>query len=163
MTPKPEQLTIREFQPGDQPAFRRLNEEWILRDFAMEPKDEECLNHPENTILSSGGRIFFAILDGRAVGCCALVAAASGEFELAKMAVTQSLQGRGIGRRLLATAIDHARAAGAARLFLETNSKLAAAIRLYESMGFRHIPADRVPPSPYSRSDTAMELKFDFH
>ena len=35
MKPIPAELTIREFTPGDRAAFRRLNEEWILRYFAM--------------------------------------------------------------------------------------------------------------------------------
>ena len=75
------------------------------------------------------------------------------------MAVTEACQRAGVGRRLLEEAIAAARAAGATRLHLETNRKLGAAIRLYESLGFRHIPAERVAPSPYARSDVAMELE----
>jgi GNAT superfamily N-acetyltransferase len=93
------------------------------------------------------------------VGCCALVATVSGEFEVAKMAVTERCQRAGVGRRLLEEAIAAAKAAGATRLFLETNRKLGAAIRLYESLGFRHIPAERVVASPYARSDVSMELE----
>jgi GNAT superfamily N-acetyltransferase len=74
------------------------------------------------------------------------------------MAVTESSQGAGVGRRLLEAAIAEARAAGARRLYLETNRKLGPAIRLYESMGFRHLPPERVVPSPYVRSDVSMEL-----
>jgi GNAT superfamily N-acetyltransferase len=150
--------TIREFQPGDEAAFRTLNEEWIVRYFAIEPKDRESLNDPQGTILDIGGRIFLAVRDGRPIGCCALIALAPGEFELAKMAVTESCQGAGVGRRLLDAAIAAARSSGAHRLYLETNRKLAPAIRLYESLGFRHLPPERVVPSPYARSNVAMEL-----
>ena len=97
---------IREFLPGDESAFRRLNEEWILRYFAMEAKDEEALADPHSRILDRGGRIFFAIHQGEAVGCCALVAIGQGEFEVAKMAVTEASQGMGIGRRLLAKVLE---------------------------------------------------------
>ena len=83
---------------------------------------------------------------------------APGEFEVAKMAVTDAAQGLGIGRRLLQATIETARESGAARLFLETNSVLAPAIRLYESVGFRHVPAERRKVSPYARSDVQMEL-----
>ena len=155
------QPIIREFMPGDEAAFRRLNEEWILRYFVMEAKDEEVLADPQGRILNRGGRIFFAIEQGEPVGCCALLATSPGEFEVAKMAVTQSSQGLGIGRRLLAKVVDEARTAGAHRLFLETNHQLAPAIRLYESMGFRHLPPQRVKPSDYARSDVSMELRFD--
>ena len=155
------ELTIREFQAGDEADFRRLNEEWINRHFAMEPKDEAALADPQGTILQAGGRIFLAFQDGRAVGCCALLAIGSAEFEVAKMAVTETARRSGIGRQLLEKGIHEARAAGARRLYLETNSKLEPAIRLYESLGFQHIPVERVAPSPYVRSNVSMELCFN--
>jgi putative acetyltransferase len=151
-------LTIREFQPGDEGAFRDLNVEWIERYFTLEPKDREMLEHPREKILDRGGRIFFAVRDGASIGCCALIAMGPGEFEVAKMAVAPSHRGGGIGRVLLEQVIAEARASGVTRLFLETNRKLAPAIRLYESVGFRHIPADQVAPSPYARCDISMEL-----
>lgn len=158
MTPQAIELTIREFAAGDEIAFRRLNEEWIIRYFALEPKDEYTLADPRGTILDGGGRIFFAVRHGETVGCCALLAMGPGEFEVAKMAVTESSQGIGAGRRLLERAIAEARASGATRLYLETNRKLVAAIRLYESLGFRHLLPERVVPSPYARAEVFMEL-----
>jgi len=155
-------VTIREFRPGDEAAFRRLNEEWISRYFAMESKDEASLADPRRSILEPGGRIFLAFRDDQAVGCCALLRMGPEEFEVAKMAVTETSKGAGIGRRLLETAIAAARSLGARRLYLETNRKLTPAIRLYESLGFLHIPPERVVPSPYARSDVSMELCVDF-
>ena len=157
MAPERE-LEIREFEPGDEIAFRALNEEWITRYFALEPKDVASLADPQASILDRGGRIFLAVRNGRPIGCCALLAMGPGEFEVAKMAVTESCQGAGIGRRLLAATIEGARALGARRLYLETNSKLATAIHLYESLGFRHVPLERVAPSPYARANVHMEL-----
>ena len=154
-------VTIREFRAGDETAFRRLNEEWINRYFAMETKDEASLADPWRTILDPGGRIVLAFQDDEAVGCCALLAMRPGEFEVAKMAVTEKSQGLGIGRQLLESLIAWARAAGARRLYLETNGRLTPAIRLYESLQFRHIPAERVIPSPYARSNVSMELYLD--
>jgi GNAT superfamily N-acetyltransferase len=154
-------IDIREFTAGDEAAFRKLNEEWIVRHFALEHKDEISLADPHGTILAHGGRIFLAIRDGRPVGCCALLAMAPGEFEVAKMAVTESSQGAGIGRHLLQRVITEARASGARRLYLETNRKLAPAIRLYESIGFRHLSPERIIPSPYARADVYMELNLD--
>ncbi len=153
-------VTIREYQPGDQESFRRLNEEWILRHFSMEPKDQHALDDPEETILRCGGRIFFAVQGAKTVGCCALLDAGAGEYEVAKMAVTAAARGRGIGRLLLARIIEAAQAAGANRLFLETNHALVPAIRLYESMGFRHLEPDRRRTSDYARSDVQMEMRF---
>jgi putative acetyltransferase len=152
------EITIREFRPGDESAFRTLNEEWITRHFVLEPKDEDSLANPWETILDCGGRILLAVRGGRPIGCCALLAMAPGEFEVAKMAVTESSQRNGAGRRLLEEIIAEARSAGARRLYLETNRKLTAAIRLYESLGFRHLPPERVVPSAYARADVYMEL-----
>jgi putative acetyltransferase len=158
MTTPQTELAIREFTPGDEADFRRLNEEWIIRYFALEPKEKELLADPQGIILDRGGRIFLAVQDGETVGSCALLAMAPGEFEVAKMAVTESHRRAGIGRRLLEKAVEEARASGAHRLYLETNRKLVNAIRLYESLGFRHLPPQRITPSPYARADVYMEL-----
>jgi putative acetyltransferase len=151
-------IAVREFEAGDEEAFRRLNVEWISRYFKLEPKDEYVFQNPRATILDGGGRIFFAERGGELVGCCALVAMGPGEFEVAKMAVTMSAQGLGIGRLVLQRAVDAARAAGATRLYLETNHALTPAIHLYEDVGFRHIPKERVKPSPYERTEVFMEM-----
>lgn len=161
MTTADSDVRIREFAPGDEAVFRRLNEEWIYREFAIESKDEEALADPRRTILEPGGRIFFAEQGGQTVGCCALLAMGPGEYEVAKMAVTESSRGSGIGRRLLERVIAEARALGATRLYLETNRKLTPAIRLYESAGFRHLPPARIVPSAYARANVYMELYLD--
>ncbi len=154
-------LTIREFQRGDETAFRTLNEEWIARYFVLEEKDKASLADPWGTILNRGGRIFLALREGQPVGCCALLAMGPGEFEVAKMAITESCQGIGLGRLLLERTIADARAAGGKRLYLETNEILTPAIRLYESAGFRHLPPERIVPSPYARANVYMELWLD--
>jgi len=158
MTRPQTELTIREFRPGDESAFLKLNEEWITRYFAIEPREAELLADPQGTILERGGRIFLAVRDNQTIGCCALLAIAPGEFEVAKMTVAESFRGSGIGRSLLEKVIAEARALNAHRLYLETNSKLTPAIRLYESLGFRHLPPERIVPSPYARANVYMEL-----
>jgi putative acetyltransferase len=155
------EVTIREFQPGDEVSFRQLNEEWITRYFRIEPKEQEVLADPRGSILEPGGKIFFATVDNRCVGCCALRRMSDTEFEVAKMAVTPAFQGAGIGRKLLEAVIQAGRTAGARRLYLETNHTLTPAIRLYESVGFKHIPAERITPSVYARADVYMEMMFD--
>ena len=148
------------FQPGDEIGFRTLNQEWIERYFRLEPKEATVLADPKATILDSGGRIFFAVLDEQWVGCCALRRMSDTEFEVAKMAVKPAFQGAGIGRKLLHAVIEAGRASGARRLYLETKHKLTPAIRLYESMGFRHLAPDDIVPSEYARADVYMELFF---
>lgn len=154
-------IQYRSFRPGDEASFLRLNEEWIVRHFVLEDKDREVLGDPVKYILNPGGSIVFATIDGQPVGCCALVPTEPGEYEVAKMAVTEACRDRGIGRRILETVIAQARRMGARKLYLETNSKLPSATHLYASVGFRPVPPDRLKPSLYARADVFMEMYLD--
>ena len=151
-------FAMRPFETGDEAVFRRLNEEWIRHHFALEAHDELVLADPQAAILDRGGKIFLAMQREQVLGCCALIAMAPGEFELAKMAVTPEARGMGLGRFQLEWVIAEARATGVRRLYLETNHALAPAIHLYESVGFQRLPTERVPLSPYARADVSMEL-----
>lgn len=153
-----DEVIVRAFQPGDAPTFRSLNAQWIERYFKLEGKDEAVFSDPQQTILTPGGQILFAIVGGTAVGCCALLRMRDGEFEVARMAVADEYQGNGIGRKLLCAAIEQAKCMQARRLYLETNHILKPAIRLYESLGFRRLDPSELASSPYARSDVCMEL-----
>jgi len=152
------QTIVRRFQAGDETAFRLLNEQWIERYFKIEAKDQSTLSDPRKTIIEPGGTILLATVNGRSVGCCALLRMSDHEFEVAKMAVAPEFQGRGIGRTLLSATIEEARSLGATRLYLETNHVLKPAIALYESLGFRHIDPTNIVPSVYARADVYMEM-----
>jgi ribosomal protein S18 acetylase RimI-like enzyme len=73
------------------------------------------------------------------------------------MTVAETARGRGAGRILLQFAIAESRRFGAHRLYLESNTKAAAAIHLYEQLGFRHIPEPE-HQSKYARANVFMEL-----
>ena len=151
-------VSLRELQVGDDmSAFRTLNEEWISRHFVLERKDRDQLERPE-TLLERGGHIYMATLNGQGVGCVALVPMGNGVFELSKMAVSPEHRGYGIGRLVLQHAISEARRLGATSLFLGSNTKLASAVKLYESAGFQHLPEERIPQLGYSRANVFMEL-----
>ena len=152
------QTIVRRFQAGDETAFRLLNEQWIERYFKIEAKDQSALSDPRKIIIEPGGAILLATVNGRSVGCCALLRISDHEFEVAKMAVAPEFQGRGIGRTLLSATIEEARSLGATRLYLETNHVLKPAIALYESLGFRHIDPANIVPSVYARADVYMEM-----
>ena len=148
-------VQLRSFQPSDAASFRELNEAWIKKYFQLEQHDHEVLENPIASIIQAGGHIFMAFAEERAIGCCALIAVRPGVFEVAKMAVAEEYRGCGVGRKLLAFVIEEARALGTTLLTLATNTSLANAIHLYESLGFRHLPP---VPSPYVRANVFMEL-----
>lgn len=149
-------MRIVPFEPRHAAAFRTLNEAWITRYFALEPKDAEVLNHPQEKIIAAGGRIFMAEDEGEAVGCVALLPMADGGYEVGKMTVAEAARGTGLGRQLMEACIAEARRLGAPRLYLETNAVLGPALGLYRACGFVDLPAQ---PTPYARADVFMELK----
>ena len=61
------------FEPRHAAAFRDLNLAWIERYFAIEDKDRYMLDHPDETIIASGGHILMAE-DERAVAVSAVSA-----------------------------------------------------------------------------------------
>ena len=150
---------IRPFRPGDEVAFRRLNEAWLTKYFRVEARDAQLFDDPVGQFIAPGGDILMLDDDddGQTVGCCALINLCGGTYEIAKMAVAQTHQRRGYGELLLRAMIDRARALGARRLFIETSSKLLAAIALYRKLGFADIPAAAAPPSDFARVDMFME------
>ncbi len=152
-------IQIREFQHGDEIAFRALNEAWITADFKLEDEDIAILGNPERHIVNPGGQIYFAVYPetGEVLGCCALLAMEDGCFEVAKMAIAERHRRQGIGRQLLRGTIVEARRLGARRLYLVTHHSLKNAIALYESEGFVHLRPEDAPPSPYARATVFME------
>lgn len=145
--------------PTDARAFRELNEEWISKLFSLEDADRLILGDPQVEIIDKGGQVLLARADGVVVGCVALVAAGKGVFELSKMAVCPPKRGKGLGRSIVMAAIGKARELGASTLFLGSSTKLANAVRLYESIGFRHVPLDELGPLPYRRADVFMKYE----
>lgn len=154
------EVTIINYEPQYKEAFKALNEEWIKTFFTMEAGDYKLLDNPEEHIINKGGHIVFAILDHEAVGTCALVKMSDEplRFELSKMAVSPKAQGKKIGYLVGQALVDKARELKAESIFLETNSVLVPAIKLYEKLGFKHMP---VSGSAYQRCDTQMLLKFN--
>ena len=60
--------------------------------------------------------------------------------EVRLLAVAPEARGKGVARRLMNECIQRARAVGAPALTLHTTDMMAAAMRLYERMGFAHAP-----------------------
>lgn len=139
--------------------FGRLNYEWIEKHFSIERHDHEILDHPQEYVIEQGGRIFMAVLDGKAVGTVALIPAGEGVLELTKMGVLPAFQGRGIANLLMKACIDHAEKTGTRTIVLESSRKLAPALSLYRKYGFVETPAD--PNSEYARADIRMELAIE--
>jgi GNAT superfamily N-acetyltransferase len=89
---------------------------------------------------SGEGAFVIAYLGDVAVGCGAVRRLDPQTAELKRMYVDPSVRGRGIGRALVEALEQEARLLGVTDIVLETGTRLARAIRLYEAMGFARIP-----------------------
>ena len=150
-------LKIVEFDAECADQFKSLNLVWLERYFWVEPIDVEVLSNPEERIIKPGGMVFFALLDGAVVGTCALIRHTDGLFELSKMAIADNHQEQGIGTQLLSHVIEWARYRSIKTLFVETNTVLERAVRLYQRVGFREITLAS-SNSHYHRTNLKMEL-----
>lgn len=150
-------VQIVDYKPAYREAFRQLNEEWISKYFKMEEADHKALDNPQKNIIARGGHILVALFNNEPVGVCALLKMNDPvyEYELAKMAVSPKAQGKSIGWLLGKAAIDKAKALGAKKLYLESNTILEPAINLYHKLGFQKVVGH---PTPYERCNIQMEL-----
>jgi DNA-binding MarR family transcriptional regulator/GNAT superfamily N-acetyltransferase len=151
-------LRIRKFEAALAPVFAEIGREWITASYTLEDTDRAVLDDPVGTIIAPGGDVLFIEAEGLGVvGTVALRRTAEGEFELTKMGVRESARGMRAGEKLMQAAIQRARELGARELYLLTNKKAVAAIRLYEKSGFEHSQTVmRDHGAAYARADVAM-------
>jgi putative acetyltransferase len=92
-----------------------------------------------------------ARIDGRALGCGAVVDSGEGWAEVKRMFVSPAARGRRLGRRLLEQIEAIAAERGATKLRLETGGRQPEALALYASSGFVEIgPFGKYGPDPLS-------------
>lgn len=150
-------IEIVDYKPDYLMTFKRLNIMWINSHWSLEPHDLETLGDPEGSILSKGGHILVALVDGKPMGVVALcrMEHSDYDYELAKLAVDPEARGTGIGKAICKAAIERAKSLGAKKIFLESNTLLVPAISLYRRLGFQELK--EYHPA-YERGDIQMEL-----
>ncbi|MBU3076439.1 bifunctional helix-turn-helix transcriptional regulator/GNAT family N-acetyltransferase [Sphingomonas quercus] len=132
-------LAIRRFSDALAEDFYRINAQWIDDMYRLEQTDIDVLRNPRERIIAPGGDILFVEDPALGiVGTCALQKTGERQFELTKMGVLDKARGRKAGEFLLEAIIARAYALGCDRLYLLSNAKSAAAIHLYEKLGFVH-------------------------
>ncbi len=151
-----DQIQILPYSPAFKHYFKSINSAWVEELFSLEPFDVAQFERPEETILAPGGTIIFAKLGEEIVGTAALYKISEEVFELIKMGVSPSAQGKGVGVMLGKTIIEKARDMGGKKLVLYSNSKLKPALHIYRKLGFKEI----IPESgKYIRCDVKMEME----
>lgn len=114
------------------PVFSTLcNAAFALRRevFVWEQKVPEEEEHDQYDLTATH---FVAIAEGEVVGTLRLIVQAE-HVKIGRVAVRAAFRGRGIARRLMRSAMDHARLQGHARFYLTAQSDK---LGFYESLGF---------------------------
>ena len=137
------------------PRFAALNAEWIEDLHFLEESDKLMVAHPE-IYIQNGNHVVSAHIDGEVAGAVALKKHEDGRYELTKMAVDSKFRGNGVGQHLMTAIEDYAKnEIGLDYLFLLSNTKNAAALRLYARNGWT---VNHEGPHPvYQRANIGME------
>lgn len=151
-------ISIVNFLPEHQPWFDEFNREWIQADFEVEPVDEYVLSNPEEAILKPGGAILMALFEGQPAGTVGLKKINDEVYEFTKMAVGRNFRRKGIGEALSYASFVKADELGAKDILLYSNTLNAAAIRLYEKLGFQHLPVEQ---GVYKRANVKMSIPIE--
>jgi ribosomal protein S18 acetylase RimI-like enzyme len=146
--------TIIPFSPALTEPIKTLNIEWLKKYFKIEARDEKVLSNPQEEIIDKGGMIFYAKYKGEIVGTVSLLKITDTTFELSKMAVTDGVQGLGIGKKLLQHCVEVAQNQHIKKIILYSNRSLKPAIHLYVKFGFEEVLLE---DGVYERADIKME------
>ena len=137
------------------PRFAALNIQWIEAMHFIEDSDKLMAARPE-IYMQNGNRLFSAHLGEVIAGACALKHHDDGSYELTKMAVDVDYRGRGIAQDLIEAVHDYAKdTLGLSKIFLLSNTKNAAALRLYARNGW--VVNHEGPHEKYARCNIGME------
>ena len=113
---------------------------WLGVDLGFQHFDQEMATLP-GRYASPQGRLFYAEVDGRGVGCVGIRPFAEGVCELKRLYVDPAARGSGIGRLLALAAIRAARQIGYRKILIDTLPAMRIAVKLYRELGFLEAPA----------------------
>lgn len=132
-------MSIVPFESAHTEGFRALVGD-TLREFGFEP--DPALDGDLDDPAATYAALWIAEDGGNVVGSVALRDLGNGAVELKRMYLRADARGRGLGRQLLVTALDWARANEKRTVRLDTSERMVAAQRLYEAHGFERVPGD---------------------
>lgn len=114
--------------------------QWLDVDLTFQGFEEELETLPAG-YAAPNGALFLARIDGKPAGSVALRAFDNTTCEMKRLFVREQFKKQGVGRALVAAAVEEARRLGYKRIVLDTLAHMRPAIKLYTSLGFQPIAA----------------------
>ena len=144
-------LTLRDAVATDLDDVRALFREyeaWLGHDLCFQGFEEELAALP-GKYARPKGRLLLAEVDGRLAGVIALRESGPGVCEMKRLFVREFARGQHVGRALAERLVAEAKGLGYRAMRLDTMpGQMGPANALYESLGFRDIPAYYANPIP---------------
>ncbi len=148
-------MEVLEYKDKYKKDFIQFNTDWIVDNFGfLEDEDRDTFCHIEDS-MEQGTMIYFAVEDETALATCmAKPMEEEGVWELCKMGSNKHVPHKGAGSAVFKAAMDWAVTKGAKKLFILSNSKLKAALHIYDKYGFQEV---KLNDYEYIRGDIAFE------
>lgn len=146
-------VEIIEYDRKYKDEYINLNMRWLLEYDLLEDKDEIIIQNVEREILDKNGKVYLLRKNEKIIGTVGLKPSSHDTVEILKLAVDSDFKGLGLGSKLMGKAIKESYELGYKNIVLYTNSKLKAAIGLYEKLGFKKVDLD---DSHYEEVDIKM-------
>jgi putative acetyltransferase len=132
-------IEYRKAEQADLETVRRLIREYVdseCLDLGFQGLEEELASLP-GKYAEPRGALLVASTVGGIRGCVALRDLGGGICEMKRLFVTRASKGQGIGKGLVGAILAEARAKGYAKMRLDSLERMAPALGLYRSFGFR--------------------------
>jgi putative acetyltransferase len=120
---------------------------WVTVDLCFQDFEAELATLPGKYAPPTGA-ILLAQVHGTVAGCVAMRRLEASVGEMKRLWVRQSFRNCGIGKLLIEAIVARARAAGYARLRLDTLPQMNTALVLYRALDFYEVPAYYDNPVP---------------